>query len=137
MSLATAPDVSRRLYQTGGREHAGLLRRRVTIKEGGSTAKTHRPTTPRAFPPDSDRTTRASRATTSRTFLSIDRAICGCFVIYVMNFDERGKTRSICTTLCELLIDEWRSLEDNDGSEELLEQKSEDIMALLLRCAVR
>ena len=48
-----------------------------------------------------------------------------------MNFDERGRTRNISTTLCELLIDEWRSLKDNDGSEELLEQKSEDIMALL------
>ena len=48
-----------------------------------------------------------------------------------MNFDQRGRTRNICTTLCELLIDEWRSLKDNNGSEELLEQKSEDIMALL------
>ena len=71
----------RRLRATGGREHAGLLRRRVTIKEGGSKAKKQTHDAAGLSRPTVIRTTRASRATTSRTFLSIDRAICDCFVI--------------------------------------------------------
>ena len=90
-----------------------------------------RPTTPQAFPPDSDSDDEGFTCDDFPHFFVHRPGHLRLFCDYVMNFDERGRTRNICTTLCELLIDEWRALKDNNGSEELLEQKSDDIMALL------
>ena len=84
----------------------------------------------RRFPPDADSDDEGFTCDDFPTSSCTGRAILRLFCDYVMNYARRGRTRNIYT-LCELLIDEWRALKDNDGSEELLEQKSEDIMALL------
>ena len=91
----------------------------------------NRPTTPQAFPPDSDSDDEGFTCDDFPHFFVHRPGHLRLFCDYVMNYDQRGKTRNICTTLVELLVDEWRSLKDTNGSDELLEQKSEDIMALL------
>ena len=131
MRLATAPDVEVDDCIRPEDENTPVCYEEELELRKEEARQKRRPTTPQAFPPDSDSDDEGFTCDDFPHFFVHRPGHLRLFCDYVMNFDERGRTRNICTTLCELLIDEWRSLKDNDGSEELLEQKSEDIMALL------
>ena len=131
MRLATAPDVEVDDCVRPEDENTPVCYEEELQLRKEELRQKNRPTTPQAFPPDSDSDDEGFTCDDFPHFFVHRPGHLRLFCDYVMNYDERGRTRNICTTLCELLIDEWRSLKDNDGSEELLEQKSEDIMALL------
>ena len=131
MRLATAPDVEVDDCVRPEDENTPVCYEEELELRKEELRQKNRPTTPQAFPPDSDSDDEGFTCDDFPHFFVHRPGHLRLFCDYVMNYDERGRTRNICTTLCELLIDEWRSLKDNDGSEELLEQKSEDIMALL------
>ena len=131
MRLATAPDIEVDDCVRPEDENTPVCYEEELELRKEEARQKRRPTTPQAFPPDSDSDDEGFTCDDFPHFFVHRPGHLRLFCDYVMNFDERGRTRNICTTLCELLIDEWRALKDNDGSEELLEQKSEDIMALL------
>jgi hypothetical protein len=131
MRLATAPDVEVDDCVRPEDENTPVCYEEELELRKEEARQKRRPTTPQAFPPDSDSDDEGFTCDDFPHFFVHRPGHLRLFCDYVMNYDERGRTRNICTTLCELLIDEWRALKDNDGSEELLEQKSDDIMALL------